>query len=291
LQVVLQSLINGILLGGLYAIIGLGMSLIFGIMGLTNLAHGDLMVVASYLVMTLAVQFTGNIFLAIVIALAFMMLLGFVVQNFLINRVVDKGSEPPLLITFGLSIILQNALLKIFGANQQTIPTSFSAANIITTPWFSISALYMINFIVAVIVVIAIHLLMNKTYFGRSIRATSGDVLASELMGINTKRIYAYTMCLAMVTAAIAGLLVGMTFNFYPSAGTQYLIIAFGVVVIGGMGSLVGTLVGGIILGLSQMIGSLLFGAAYQLIFGYVVLLVILTVKPQGLLAKATRKN
>jgi len=288
--VVFQSLVNGVLLGGLYAIIGLGMSLIFGIMGLTNLGHGDLMIVASYLIVILATQFVGNILLAILIAIAAMIVIGFLVQNFLINKVVDKGSEPPLLITFGISIILQNALLQLFGATQKTIPTSFAATNIIKTPWFSVSAVYAINFIAAIVLVTAIHLLIKKTNFGRSIRSTSDDVVASELMGINTKRIYSYTMALAMVTAAIAGLLVGMTFNFYPTAGTQYLIIAFGVVVIGGMGSLVGTLIGGILLGLSQMVGSLLFGTAYQLIFGYVVLLVILAIRPQGLLAGATRK-
>ena len=287
---VFQSLVNGVLLGGLYAIIGLGMSLIFGIMGLTNLGHGDLMIVASYLIVILATQFVGNILLAILIAIAAMIVIGFLVQNFLINKVVDKGSEPPLLITFGISIILQNALLQLFGATQKTIPTSFAATNIIKTPWFSVSAVYAINFIAAIVLVTAIHLLIKKTNFGRSIRSTSDDVVASELMGINTKRIYSYTMALAMVTAAIAGLLVGMTFNFYPTAGTQYLIIAFGVVVIGGMGSLVGTLIGGILLGLSQMVGSLLFGTAYQLIFGYVVLLVILAIRPQGLLAGATRK-
>ena len=287
---VFQSLVNGVLLGGLYAIIGLGMSLIFGIMGLTNLGHGDLMIVASYLIVILATQFVGNILLAILIAIAAMIAIGFLVQNFLINKVVDKGSEPPLLITFGISIILQNALLQLFGATQKTIPTSFAATNIIKTPWFSVSAVYAINFIAAIVLVTAIHLLIKKTNFGRSIRSTSDDVVASELMGINTKRIYSYTMALAMVTAAIAGLLVGMTFNFYPTAGTQYLIIAFGVVVIGGMGSLVGTLIGGILLGLSQMVGSLLFGTAYQLIFGYVVLLVILAIRPQGLLAGATRK-
>ena len=154
-------------------------------------------------------------------------------------------------------------------------------------PWFSVSAVYLINFCVSIVVIISLHYLIRKTYFGRSIRATSDDLIASELMGVNTKRIYSYTMCLAMVTAAIAGLLVGMTFIYYPSTGTQYLIFAFGVVVIGGMGSLAGTLLGGIILGLSQMLGAYFFGTAYQLVAGYVVLLVILTFRPRGLLANA----
>jgi branched-chain amino acid transport system permease protein len=289
MHVLVQSIVNGILMGGLYAIIGLGMSLIFGIMRLTNLAHGDLMIASTYLSMVLALQFSGNILFALGITLVVMSVVGFFIQNFLINRVIDKGMEPPLLVTFGLSIILQNVLLLVFGSGAKSIHTPLSTVNAVTTPWFSVSAVYLINFVVAVTVILVLHFLIRKTYLGRSIRSTSDDPIASELMGVNTKRTYAYTMCLAMVTAAVAGLLVGMTFINYPSTGTQYLIIAFGVVVIGGMGSLAGTLIGGIILGLSQMIGAYLFGPAYQLIAGYVMLLIILTFRPQGLLANAAR--
>lgn len=290
MQEIVQSTLNGFLLGGLYAVIGLGMSLIFGIMGLTNLAHGDLMILGAFFSMVLVMQFTGNFIAALLITIVIMMAIGYLVQNFLINRVVDKGAEPPLLVTFGISIILQNVLLLFFGADARSIPSSIAAKNIISTEWFSVSAIYLINFLVAIAVIGTLHFVMQKTYFGRSIRATSDDVIASELMGVNTKRMYAYTMCLAMVTASIAGLLVGATFIFYPSTGTQYLIIAFGVVVIGGMGSLVGTLLGGIILGLAQLLGAYFFGTGYQLLSGYIVLLIILTLRPQGLLSNATRK-
>ena len=289
MEVLLQLVLNGILLGGLYAMIGLGMSLIFGIMGIINLAHGDLMIVSTYMSMVLAMQFSGNVFIALLITVIVMMIIGFLVQTFLVNKVVDKGSEPPLLITFGLSIILQNVLMLIFGADAKAIPTQIASENIVTTPWFSISAIYLINFVISVVVILLLSFVMKKTYFGRAIRATSSDVVASELVGVNTKRIYAYTMCLAMATASIAGLLIGMTFTYSPSTGTQYLIFAFGVVVIGGMGNLVGTLLGGIILGLSQMVGSYFFGTAYQLFCGYIVLLVILTFRPQGLFAGARK--
>ena len=238
MQEIIQSILNGILLGGLYAVIGVGMSLIFGIMGLTNLAHGDLMILGTFLSMVFAMQLTGNILLALLITIVIMMVIGYLAQSFLINRVVDKGSEPPLLVTFGISVILQNVLLLFFGADARSIPTKIASKNIITTKLFSISAIYLINFLVSIAVILALHFLMQKTYFGRSIRATSDDVIAAELMGVNTKRIYAYTMCLAMITACIAGLLVGVTFIFYPTTGTQYLIVAFGVVVIGGMEAL-----------------------------------------------------
>ena len=217
MEVLLQSLLNGILLGGLYAVLGLGMSLIFGIMGLINLAHGDLIIVSTYISMIVAIQFSGNIFIAILITVLVMIVVGLFCQSVLINRVVDKGPEPPLLITFGLSVILQNVLQLIFGADAKSIPTKFAAENVITTPWFSISAIYLIDFVVSILVILSLHFIIMKTYFGRAIRATSGDVVASELVGLNTKRIYAVTMALAMVTASIAGLLVGMTFTYYPT--------------------------------------------------------------------------
>ncbi|MDR1028689.1 MAG: branched-chain amino acid ABC transporter permease, partial [Clostridiales Family XIII bacterium] len=141
-----------------------------------------------------------------------------------------------------------------------------------------------------VVVILALTLLINKTSFGRAIRASSSDIVVSELLGVNTKKMYIFAMCLTVVTASIAGLLVGMTFPFYPTTGTQYLIIAFGVVVIGGMGSLPGTLIGGIILGLAQLVGANFIGPMYQQLIGFVTLLVILAIRPQGLLSKAVRK-
>ncbi|MBP2654145.1 MAG: livH 3 [Firmicutes bacterium] len=267
---IIQSVLNGILLGGLYS--------------------GDLVIVSTFLCMIIAAQVTGSLLLALVITICFMAVIGFLLQNFLINKVLDKGDEPPLLVTFGVSIFLSNVLLLLFGADARSIQSPITSSNVISSNLVSVSAVYLLNFVVAVLVIGALHYVMKYTYFGRSIRATSNDVTAAELMGVNTKRIYSYTMCLAMASAAIAGLLVGMTFVFYPSTGTQYLIIAFGVVVIGGMGSLLGTLVGGVILGLAQLLGAYFFGAGYQLLAGYIVLLIILTIKPEGLLSTAARK-
>lgn len=287
---IIQSLLNGILLGGLYAIVALGMSLIFGIMKLTNIAHGDLIIVATYLCMVMAAKFSGNLIIAVLITAAFMVIIGFLLQNFLINRVLDKGPEPPLLVTFGVSIILSNILLLVFGADARSIPNSLATTNVIDTKQFSVPAVFLADFVIAIVVIAVLHYIMKNTYLGKSIRSTADDVTAAELMGVNTKRIYSYTMCLAMIVAAIAGLLVGMTYVFYPSTGTEYLIFAFGVVVIGGMGNQIGTILGGIILGLAQLLGGYFFGAAYQVLTGYIVLLIILTIRPQGLLTKTTRQ-
>lgn len=287
---IIQSVLNGLLLGGLYAVIGIGMSLIFGIMGLTNLAHGDLIIVGAFICMTLAAQFVGNIWAALLITIVIMSVIGYFIQEYLINRVLDNGSEPALLTTFGVSICLSNALLLFFGADARSITSSIATATVFSTPAFSVSAVYLLDFAVALCVIILLHSILNYTYFGRAVRAASDDIHAAELMGVNTKKVFSLTMGLAMTSAAIAGLLVGMTFIFYPSTGTQYLIIAFGVVVIGGMGSLIGTLLGGIILGLAQLLGAYFFGSGYQLLAGYLVLLMILTVRPEGLLSTAVRK-
>ena len=293
-----QSIVTGILLGGLYAVFGIGMSLVFGIMKLTNIAHGDLMIMSSYFIMLFIMETLGSVFdsllaailLSLLITIVLMVIVSFLIQTFLVNRVIDKGSEPPLLVMFGVSVIIRNMLILVFGANNRTIPTPLATTNVVSSANFSISGQYLTNFLVGVLVILALHFIIRKTYFGMSIRATSSNRTGAELLGVNTKRIFAYTLCLAVITAAIAGLLVGQTFVFYPSSGTVFLIVAFGVVVIGGMGSLLGTLVGGLMLGLSQLLGAYFFGTGWQTITGYVFMIIVLTIRPRGLFAKAIRK-
>ena len=287
----IQCIITGILLGGLYSMIGIGMSLVFGIMGLTNLAHGDLMILGTYITMVVANMLGCNLILSTIISVVIMCVIGFVMQQFLVNRVMDKGEAPALLVTFGLSIFLANLMLKIFSADNQIINNPLASMNVLTTNVLSISASYLVSFIIACVIIIALSLVMQKTNFGRSIRATSDDVMAAELMGVNTKVAYALAMVICMGITAVAGSLVGSTFTFYPSSGTQYLIIAFGVVVIGGMGSLFGTLIGGILLGVAQLVGGQIFGSGVQMLVAYIVLLVILALRPNGLFAtSAVRK-
>ncbi|WP_258360985.1 branched-chain amino acid ABC transporter permease [Moorella sulfitireducens] len=281
-----QPILNGILLGGLYAVVGIGMAMIFGIMRITNLAHGDLMVLASYLSLVIISGLGINPFVTLVIAIPVMFFVGLIVQSALINRVLKKGNEPPLLVTFGLSIIIQNALLLIFTPDAKMLMNSLSTKSIFLTNYLSVPVIYLVDFIIAVALILVFNQFYQKTYLGRAIRAASDDEGAAELVGINTRRIYGIAMGIAMVTAAIAGVLVGMTFTFYPFTGTQYLIIAFGVIVIGGLNSLLGVLVGGVILGLAQLIGAEFVGTGYQLLVGYIILLLVLVVRPQGIFAK-----
>lgn len=285
-QILAQPMLNGILLGGLYALIGVGMSLIFGIMRLTNLAHGDLLVVSSYLSFAMIQVLGLNPLITLVGVIPLMFLLGYALQALLLNRVLGKGDEAPLLITFGMSIILQNVLLTIFTPDARSLITPLATKSINISNYLSVPWIYLINFLVGIGVILILSLFFQYTFLGRAIKAASDDGEVAKLMGINIRRIYKVAMGIAMMTASIAGVLVGMTFNFYPYTGTQYLIIAFGVVVIGGLGSLTGTMIAGIILGLAQVLGAHFFGTGMQLLSGYIVLLLMLALKPQGLFSR-----
>lgn len=281
-----QPLINGVLLGGLYAVIGVGMSTVFGIMRLTNLAHGDLVILASYFSFVLVQTLGISPLLTLALVIPVMFVLGYAVQRGLLNRVLNKGAEPPLLVTFGLSIIIQNLLLLVFTPDARNLASGLAATSIPLFDHISLPAVYLLDLACSVAVVVVLHQFLQRTYLGRAIRAASDDEVAAQLVGVDSRKIYAYAMGIAMITAAVAGVLVGMTFVFYPSTGPQYLIIAFGVVVIGGLGSMVGTFLAGIILGLAQVLGAHFVGAGYQLLIGYVVLFAVLTLRPQGLFSR-----
>lgn len=277
----LQQIVNGLLLGGVYALVGVGMSMIFGIVQLTNLAHGDFIILSAYLSAALYAATGLHPILTIIITVPILFVVGVVLQNTLINRVMVRGAEPALLVTFGMSIIIQNVLLLVFSADSQRLVVSFQSASIPVGP-VVIPVLSLVVFAIGVVVVLILDVFMRKTYIGQSIRATSDDRIAASLMGVNVKRTYGLAMGIALGSAAIAGLCVGMPYTFYPSSGSAYLIIAFGVVVIGGMGSIRGTLVAGLVFGLAQVLG----GTNYGTLVSYAVLLFMLAVRPQGLFSK-----
>ncbi len=279
---VLQVVINGILLGGIYALLGVGMTMMFGIVKLTNLAHGEFVIIGAYASTLLAQAMGVDPILTLVITIPLMFLIGMGLQSGLINRVMMIGSEPALLVTFGISIILADAMLLLFSADAQRAKVAYNTASIRISEGLSISVLDLIVFGISLLTIIVLTLFLKKTYLGRSIRATSDDTEAASLMGVNVKRTYAIAMGIAMATAAIAGLCVSMKWVYYPSSGGSYLLTAFGVVVIGGMGSIPGTLVAGLILGLAQVIG----GANYGQLIAYILMVVFLAVRPQGLFSK-----
>ncbi|MBO7729323.1 MAG: branched-chain amino acid ABC transporter permease [Lachnospiraceae bacterium] len=279
---VIQVIINGILLGGIYALLGVGMTMMFGIVKLTNLAHGEFIIIGAYLSTVLANAIGVDPILTIIVTVPIMFLVGMGLQSGLINRVMKIGSEPALLVTFGLSIILADAMLLIFSADAQRANVPYNTASLRIAQGLNISVLDLIVFCISLATIIVLSIFLKKTYLGRSIRATSDDTQAASLMGVNVNRTYAIAMGIAMATAAIAGMCVSMKWVYYPSSGGNYLLTAFGVVVIGGMGSIPGTLIAGLILGLAQVIG----GANYGQLIAYVLMVLFLAVRPQGLFSK-----
>jgi branched-chain amino acid transport system permease protein len=282
----LEPLINGILLGGLYAVIAIGLSMVFGIMRQVNLAHGELMILSSYFTMFFLQVLGVHPLLALFLTIPLMFFVGYLLQIFLFNRGMQRGMEPFLMISFGLSIILQNVLLLIFTPDARSLKTALVIKSINVFGFFHIPLIYLVNFAVGILVFGLLQQFMKRTYLGWAINASADNVNAAKLMGINTKKVYAYAMGIAAVTAAISGALVGMTFTFYPHSGTQYLIIAFGVVIIGGLGSLPGTFIGGLVLGVSQLFGGRILGPGFQLLSGYMILLIVLTIRPHGILGR-----
>ena len=277
-----QVIVNGILLGGVYALLGVGMTMMFGIVKLTNLAHGEFVIIGSFLSTVIAKAIGCDPILTLIVTVPLMFIIGMILQSGLINRVMLIGAEPALLVTFGLSIALADAMLLIFSADAQRANVPYNTASLKIANGLAISLLDLIVFVISLVTIIILSIILRKTYMGRSIRATSDDTQAASLMGVSVKRTYGIAMGIAMATAAIAGMCVAMKWVFYPSSGADYLLTAFGVVVIGGMGSIPGTMVAGVILGLAQVIG----GANYGQLISYIIMVIFLAVRPQGLFSK-----
>lgn len=282
----LDILVQGILLGGLYALFAAGLSLVFGIMRLVNLAHGDLIVFAAFAILLIVSTLGLNPFLAALLAAPLMFALGWALQRFVLNRVLGKDILPPLLVTFGLSVALQNGLLEAFSADTRRIPAGpLESASldlgIVTVGWMPL-----LTFLSAVIVILALNRIFYATALGRAFRATSDDPVTASLMGIDPKGIFAIATGLAMVVVTVAALYLGMRANFDPSIGPARLIYAFEAVIIGGLGSLWGTLAGGIIIGVAQTLGAAI-NPEWQILAGHLAFLLVLLVRPRGLFPRA----
>lgn len=283
----IDTIIQGVLLGGLYALFAIGLSLIFGIMRLVNLAHGDLIVLAAYVILAVALSFGVNLLIALVIAAAIMFVVGFALQYVVLNRTLGRDILPPLLVTFGLSIIIQNGLLEAFSADSQRIAAgAIETASIRLGQGLAIGVMPLMTFLTAVAVIFALNVLFYWSPLGRAFRATSDDPEVAQLMGIDNRRIFAVAMGIALVVATIAALYLGIRANFDPAIGPGRLIYAFEAVIIGGLGSLWGTLAGGIILGVAQTVGAHI-DPEWQILAGHIAFLVILIFRPRGLFPRA----
>jgi branched-chain amino acid transport system permease protein len=277
----LDTIIQGVLLGGLYALFAAGLSLVFGIMRLVNLAHGDLIVLAAFLIFALVTVLGLNPFLATLVAIPIMFGLGWILQSQVLNRTLGPDILPPLLVTFGLSVIIENVLLEAFGADNRRLQAGALETQSIAVGGIAIGVYPLIVFATAIVAIAGLQLLFYRTTLGRAFRATSDDAETAELMGIDNRHLYALGLAIAMIFTALAGVLMAIRTNFDPAAGPIRLIFAFEAVIIGGLGSLWGTLLGGMVLGIAQAIGAAL-SPTWQILAGHIAFLIILIIRPSG---------
>jgi branched-chain amino acid transport system permease protein len=281
-----NTVVQGVLLGGLYGMFAMGLSLIWGVMRLVNIAHGDFIVLGAYIALVFGETAGLHPLAALPLVAAAMALLGYALQRGVLNRTLGKGLLPPLLVTFGLSVVLQNLLLQLFSADSQALRAeSFTTASLriggsLAVGWFPLGV-----FVAALAMGLGLQVLFARTAFGRVLRATSDDHETVQLAGVDEKRTYALAMALAFALIAVAGVLLGMRTSFTPTDGPANLLFAFEAVVIGGLGSFWGTFAGGVILGVAQTAGFRL-DPGWGLLVGHFVFLAVLLFRPEGLYPK-----
>ncbi len=280
-----SPIIIGILLGGLYVVIALGLSVVFGVMKVINVAHGTLVILASYLAFFTLTQWGVDPILWLLPGIPLFFFLGILIEKYLLNRALKMSADAALIIAFGIALIIQNAIQIFWTPQSRSLITEYSFETFQIGNVY-IPLVYILDFAVALIVMLAIRQFLNRTYLGQSITAASQDKGAAELMGINSARVYQVAFGIAMALGAIAGVFFGLTFPFNPTSGNALLIIAFGVIILGGLGSMAGTFIGGIIFGLSQTLGGYFFGPTGQLLVPFLMVLVVLTIRPQGLFGR-----
>ena len=281
-----NAIVQGVLLGGLYALFATGLSLIFGVMRVVNLAHGVLTLLAAFVALVVTQNTNLSPLLSLPVVIPLMFGLGYVLQRWLINLTFSGGVLAPLLVSFGIAVIVENTLLKVFSADSRGLDAgSVENTSIHIAGGLSIGWLPLTIFLVAVTILAGLQLFFDRTMFGRAMRATSDDHEAAQLMAINDRHVCAISMGIALAIAGIAGVFVGVRTTFSPLDGSVLLIFAFEAVIIGGLGSLWGTLVGGVILGVSQTLGAHVSPSWFQL-SGHLVFLAVLAVRPTGLFAR-----
>jgi len=268
-------------------VIALGLSLVFGVMKLINVAHGDLVILGSY-VAWVAMTYLGiDPFLSLVAGVPLFFVLGFFVQKFIINRTFRISLDAALIACFGISIIVQNFCQIIWTPFNRSLTTDYRLQTFAVGP-LTIQLRYLLNFIGGLAVMLAVREFLRRTYLGRAISAASQNEPVAERMGINPNRVYSFAFAIAMACAAVAGVLQGLTFSFSPTSGPPFLIISFGVIILGGLGSMAGTFIGGMVFGLTQTLGAYFSGGSLlvQSIAPYLLVFVILSVRPQGIFGR-----
>jgi branched-chain amino acid transport system permease protein len=279
-------ILQGVLVGGLYAMFAAGLSLIFGVMRLVNIAHGDLIVLAAYVALVVTTGLGINPLVSLLVVVPLMALIGYTLQRGVLNQTLGPDLLPPLLVTFGLSVIIQNGLLELFTADSRKLQAgAIEVSSINLGGGLAVGTLPLIQFIVAIAVIACLQLIFYRTALGRAFRATSDEPAVAQLVGLDNRHVFALAMALSLAVVAIAGVFLAVRANFDPAIGPARLIFGFEAVIMGGLGSMWGTLVGGIILGVAQAIGAQI-DPGWQLLAGHIAFLIVLAIRPEGLFPK-----
>jgi branched-chain amino acid transport system permease protein len=283
-----NAIVQGVMVGGLYAMFAVGLALIFGVMRLVNIAHGDLIVLSAYVALIATQTLDLNPLVALIIVIPIMALIGYALQRGLFNRTMGTDLMPALLVSFGLSVIIQNGLLFLFSADNKRLQAgAIEVASLRLTDAISIGVLPLLQLTLAILVIIGLQLLLYRTAIGRAFRAVSDDPQIAQLMGLNNKHVFGLAMALSLAIIALAGVLLAIRANFDPATGPTRLIFGFEAVIIGGLTSFWGTLAGGIILGIVQSVASS-FDPGWQILAGHIAFLAVLAVRPHGLFGRET---
>ena len=282
----IETVVQGLLLGGLYCLFALGLSLMFGVMRLTNIAQGDLIVLGGFSAIVLAPLLGLNIWATCLVLLPLAYALGYFLQRGVLNRALDKDPLPSLVVTFGLAIVVQNGLLEVFSADPRSLASGgLNTQSLHIGEQFAVGVLPLMICVAAVLCTCAMQLLFNKTALGRAFRAVSDDQEVAELMGLNARKLFAIATGIAFALIALAGFFQSLRTTVSPSDGPQLLLFAFESVIIGGMGSFWGTFVGAMVLGLTQQVGFKV-DPAWGVWLGHLVFLAVLVARPNGLFPK-----
>ena len=281
------AIVQGVLVGGLYALFAAGLSMIFGVMRLVNIAHGDLIVLAAFVAMV-AMQTLGfGALESLIVVIPVMAALGYILQRGLLNFTLGSDILPPLLVTFGLSVIIQNSLLVVFTADSRRLNAGAIEIATFNLAGIDIGVLPLVMFLAAVAVIGGLQFVFYRTALGRAFRATSDNAEVARLMGLDNRHIFGLAMALSLAVVAVAGVFLAVRTNFDPASGPARLIFGFEAVIIGGLGNLWGTLLGGVVLGVAQAIGAQI-DPGWQLLAGHIVFLAVLAVRPTGFFPRVT---
>ncbi|HEY3488599.1 MAG TPA: branched-chain amino acid ABC transporter permease [Candidatus Deferrimicrobiaceae bacterium] len=286
LTVFLQALVSGILIGGVYALIGIGLTIIFGVMRVTNFAHGDLMMVGMYLTYFLFTLAKIDPFVSILITIPCMFLFGAFLQKTVINRILGSLAQNQILLTIGLGLIMSNTVMLAFTSDYKILTTSYSSSSI-SLGGISISQPLAVSFAITVVITSVLYWFLMKTDTGQAIRATAQDREAAQLMGINVKRMSIIAFGIGTSLAGTAGALISPTYYVFPQVGSAFTLKAFVITVLGGMGSVVGATLGGIIIGVVESVGAVAISSEWKDVLVFGIFLVVLLVRPSGLMGRS----